>query len=419
MCKPLLILLIGTLVAGCRRDSQRPSPTGEGSSTSQHGLSEDIGSSGAIVLKDENEPGDIAHYTCSMHPSVKSKDPGTCPICSMDLTPVTRTEIESGRIVVDAKRRQLIGVKTGTVLRIHMVRTISAVGRITYDETRLTDVTLKFKGWIGQIEADYTGKKVEQDAPLFTVYSPALLTAQEEYLDALRKFTSNPQRGKTLVDAARKRLILWDVQNHQVDALAREKRASDFLPYLSPASGTIIVKNIFRGSAVEPGQLLYRLADLSVVWVEAQVYESDLSLVKVGQTATIELSYLPATSITGNVTFVYPYLDPKTRTGRIRLDVSNPEGLLKPDMYVNVRFHVDLGSRLVVPEEAVLYAGDTRLVFLDHGEGSLEPRRIKTGLKNRNYIEVLEGLEEGDNIVTSGNFLIAAESKLKLGIEKW
>ena len=368
---------------------------------------------------DPGAPSDVAYYTCSMHPSVRSDTPGTCPICAMDLTPVSREEIETGTILVDARRRQLIGVKTGVARRQTLVQTIQTVGQVRYDETRLADVSLKFRGWIGEIFADYTGKFVEAGTPLFTIYSPELLSAQDEYLESLHQSRHNPERGSALLEAARSRLLLWDLKQPQLEALTERNRPAEYVPILSPLSGTIIVKNAVKGSAVSPGQLLYRIADLSAVWIEAQIYEYEVPLAKVGQTAEISLSYLPDRRFRAKVSYIYPYLDAGSRTARIRIEAPNPHGALKPEMYANVEIQVPLGERLVVPEESVLYAGETRLVFLDRGDGRVEPRKITTGLRNRDLVEVLDGLEEGDVVVTSANFLIAAESKIKAGVGKW
>ncbi len=367
----------------------------------------------------EGAEGGVAYYTCSMHPSVKSAEPGTCPICRMDLTPVTREELRVGAIVVEEGRRQLIGVKTASARREELTAVIRAVGRVAYDETRLADVTLKFGGWIGAVEADYTGKRVEAGSTLFTIYSPELLAAQEEYLRALGEARENAARGSRLVEASRRRLRLWDIGEDVLEEIARAGRAWEYVPIRAPVGGVVIEKNIVQGSAVEPGRLLYRLADLSVVWVEADVYEFEVPLVKPGLGAQITLSYLPDRRFAGEVAYIYPYLDPTTRTGRVRLITPNPDGALKPAMYANVELARPLGERLVVPESAVVYAGQTRLVFVDLGGGRLKPRPIRVGVRTADRVEALEGLEEGEVVVTSANFLIAAESKLKAAVEAW
>ncbi len=362
---------------------------------------------------------DVAYYTCSMHPSVRSTTPGTCPICSMDLVPVTRNELVTGTIRVDAKQRQLIGVKTTVVERKAASLTVRAVGRVAYDETRLTDVTLKFQGWVGEVFADTTGAPVKKGEALFTVYAPELLSAQEEFLESTRRSKSARRPSNRLSESARRRLLLWDVSEAQVSNLTRTGKPSTYVPIHSPVSGIVIQKNVVDGSAVAPGERLYRIADLSHVWVEAELYEADLPLVKVGDTATVTLSYLPGESFSSTIDYVYPYLDAPTRTGRIRLIVPNEHGELKPDMYADVELSVPLGEQVLVPEDAVLRAGKTTLVFIDLGEGQLKPRTVELGRRTPEGYVVRSGLEPGDVVVTSGNFLIAAESKLKSGVDKW
>jgi len=361
-------------------------------------------------------PGDISHYTCSMHPSVKSATPGTCPICAMDLVPVTKKEVQSGSIRMDARRRQLIGVTTEIADKKPMNQIIRAAGRVTYDETRLTDITLKFDGWIGNLHADYLGVHVNKGQPLFEVYSPELLSAQQEYLETWRR---RKNKNDTLLKAARQRLLLWDLQPSQIRQLEQRGRAVEYVPIRSPMTGTVIEKAIVPGSAIKTGQKLLRIADLSRVWVEGQVYEYEIPLVKVGMAVDVVLPDLSHRRITGKVAFVHPYLEGETRTAKVRVELDNTQGELRPDMYAHLHLNVDLGQRLVVPESAVLYAGDSRVVFVDLGDGALQPRKVKTGLRNASLIEVLDGIEPGDKVVTSGNFLIAAESKLKAGIDQW
>lgn len=368
--------------------------------------------------------GDVAYYTCSMHPSVRAQQPGTCPICSMDLVPVTREEVETGVIRVDAERRQAIGVRTAPVRILPVTTTIRAVGIVAYDETRLSEVSLKYEGWIGRLFVDETGQAVRRGEPLFTLYSPDLLTAQQELLIATRaqgaaRETEAPDRADYLLKAARRRLSLWDLSEGQIDEIVRTGEPLQYVPILSPTSGYVVEKNVVEGASVKPGQTLYRIAGLDSVWIEAEVYESELPLVRVGQPAEVTFSYLPGQRLEGRVDYVYPYLEGSTRTGTVRVALANPDLALKPDMYANVVLRSDRGERLVVPEEAVIYAGPRRLVFLDLGEGRLQPREIEVGIASPDGYEVLSGLEPGDVVVTSGNFLIAAESRLKSATEQW
>jgi Cu(I)/Ag(I) efflux system membrane fusion protein len=359
-----------------------------------------------------------------MHPSVRADQPGKCPICSMDLTPVTRQEVESGVILVDAQRRQTIGVRTAPVVVEPIETTIRAVGAVTADETRLSAVTLKNRGWIGELHVDQTGQEVRRGQPLFTLYSPELLAAQEELLTVLAsqrraRETSAPERSDYLVEAAKRRLRLWDLTDHQIERIAASGEPIEYLPVPSPVSGYVVEKNVVAGAAVEPGQTLFRVAGLDRVWVEAQVYESELPLVEVGQRAEVTLPYLPGERFAGEVTFVSPVLSPGTRTGTVRVELPNPKLALKPEMYANVVLRVEGAERLVVPTEAVIYAGPRRLVFVDLGEGRLQPREVEIGRQVGDRYEVLSGLAPGEVVVVSGNFLIAAESRLKSATEQW
>jgi len=376
-------------------------------------ISDTASDSGSNVTETD---GDISHYTCSMHPSVKSAVPGTCPICSMDLVPITQKELQSGSITVDARRRQLIGVTTGFVQEKYLTQTIRAAGRVTYDETHLMDVTLKFNGWIGKLQADFVGAPVVKGQPLFSVYSPELLSAQQEYLETLRR---RKNRNDSLLKAARQRLKLWDMTASQIRQLEKRGTPLQYVPIMSPSNGIVIEKMIVEGSAVKAGQRLLRIADLSTVWVEGEIYEYEIPLVNVGMNAKVMLPEQSGKTLYGKITYINPYLEGDTRTAKVRVELDNSDGSLKPNMYAHVHLDIDLGKRLVVPESAVLYAGESRVVFIDLGNGQLQPRKIKTGLRNADDIEVLDGLSPGDKVVTSGNFLIAAETKLKTGISQW
>ncbi|MES1944512.1 RND family efflux transporter MFP subunit [Salinisphaera sp. PC39] len=321
-------------------------------------------------------------------------------------------------INLDNRRRQLIGLETTEVERQRLVREIRAVGEIVYDETRVSDVTLKYDGWVGDLQVDYVGAQVERGQVLFGIYSPELFSAQQEYLET-RQRLSRRGPGDSLLKAARQRLMLWDIAPAQVRAIERRGEPIKYLPIQAPATGTVVEKNVVEGSAVNKGQTLMRIADLSTVWVDAEVYDSELPLVHAGMTAEVTLPYLPDARYQAKVDYVYPYLQGQTRTGQLRLSLPNPDGRLKPDMYAQVRLQADLGERLAVPESAVLFSGDARVVFVDLGDGRLQPRRIETGQRTEDYIEVASGLEAGETVVTSGNFLIDAETRLKTGIKQW
>jgi len=354
--------------------------------------------------------GDIAHYTCPMHPSVKQHGPGQCPLCGMDLTPVSRAELESGVILVDDARRLRIGVKTAAVEAAPMDLSLRALGRVTFDEKALVDVTLKLDGYIQELRVNATGEPVKKGDVLFTLYSPELYAAQQEYLLARQ---SQSAANASLAGAARKRLELWGLSPAQIERVAQRGQPVENMPFLAPASGYVLEKNVVEGAAVKAGERLFRIAPLAKVWVEADVYEQDLARVTPGLPVEVTLPYLPGKTYAGRVGYVYPSLKGATRTGRIRIELPNPGLELKPDMYADVRFVLHGGPRLQVPDSAVIYTGPRRLVFVDLGEGRLRPQEVKLGQKGKDTYEVLEGLSPGDVVVTSGNFLIAAESRLR------
>jgi membrane fusion protein, copper/silver efflux system len=361
-------------------------------------------------------PGEISHYTCSMHPSVRQPGPGQCPICGMTLTPVTYEELASGVIRIDDARRRRIGLETAPVVRAPLGRSIRALGRVTYDETTLVDVTLKLGGYIEKLHVETTGQPVRLGQVLFTLYSPELYAAQQEFLLAHRSVS---QAGQGLARAARKRLALWGLSPAQIDRIEASGEALENVPFVAPASGYVIEKDVVQGAAVEAGQRLFRIAPLSKVWVQADVYEQDLPHVKVGQKAEITFPYLPGKKYENRIAYIYPALEGMTRTARVRIELPNQELALKPDMYAEVRLHIDAGERLQVPESAVIYTGPRRLVFVDLGDGRLEPRAVTLGLHADGAYEVLDGLSEGDRVVTGGNFLIAAESRIRSAADYW
>ncbi len=333
---------------------------------------------------------------------------GSAPQASDDATAIT----------IDNRHRQMIGVETDEVKHRDLTKAIRAVGRVAFDERLLSQVTLKFDGFIGDLMADYVGAPVEKDQVLFTVYSPELLSAQQEYLESLKR-SSNRTGRDVMLRASRERLVLWDMSPLEITALEHRGETKSYIPFYAPRTGVVIERNIADGSAAPMGMTLLTIADLSRIWIEAEVFESDLELVQTGMTATVTLPYLPGRAYTATVEYVYPYLEKDSRTGRIRLSLDNQNGELKPDMYAEVILQTVLEHRLSVPEEAIIVAGDSRVVFVDLGGGRLKPVHIKAGRRAPGFVEVLEGLSAGDIVVTSGNFLIAAETRLKTGIKQW
>jgi len=368
--------------------------------------------------------GDISHWTCRMHPSVRQSGPGKCPICGMDLVPVRRNAQGFGEILLGEGSRELGGITTGVVEVRSVGSEIRAVGRVTFDETRFEDVTVKYAGYIGRLYAEETGRPVRKGQTLFTLYSPELYAAQQEYLAALEsqraaQTTAAPDRADYMARAARQKLHLWDLSEAQIREIERTGKPVEQIAVPSPASGYVVEKDVVEGAAVQPGMRLFRLAGLDRVWVEAEIYESELPKVRTGQPAVVTLAYLPGEELHGRVSLVYPQVDPESRTGRVRISIPNRIGpggpMLKPDMYADVVLQAQTRNALLVPEQAVLYTGPRRIVFVDLGGGRFEPRDVRLGAKNEGSFEVLAGLQEGDVVVTSGNFLLDAEARLQPG----
>jgi Cu(I)/Ag(I) efflux system membrane fusion protein len=334
----------------------------------------------------------------------------------MDLVPVTKAETQAGAVVVDDERRKQIGLRTAKVVRAPMALEVRAVGRLTYDETRLKDVTLKWRGFITKLYVASTGQPVAKGQPLFAIYSPELYAAEREFLLALGargREGGAVAAAEGLTEAARKKLLLWDLTPAQIDEIARKGAPLEQIDVRSPASGFVLEKNVVEGAAVEAGMRLYRIAALDRVWLEADVFEADLPHVHKGDRARITLPYLPGRELEGRVTYVYPFLNPSTRTGRVRVELPNKGLELKPDMYANVAIDVALGDRLQLPAAAVIYTGPRRVVFVDRGDDRLEPVDVKLGARAGDAFEVLGGVKDGDRVVTSGNFLVASESRLR------
>jgi Cu(I)/Ag(I) efflux system membrane fusion protein len=358
---------------------------------------------------------DIDHYTCSMHPSVNQPRPGKCPICGMTLVPVMKKQHAEGVLTIDEGRRQLIGVRTAEVIQGEMKRSFRAVGKVTYDESAFTDVNLKVAGWITKLLVNQTGQRVSRGQTLFTLYSPELYTAQQDFLLAARTGRNASQLGQ----AARKRLSLLGLSDAQIEAIASGEAPIDTIPITSPASGFVIEKDVVEGAAVQAGMRLFRIAAMDKVWVEADVYEEDLAHVRVGQRATVTLDYLPGRTYDAKVAYAYPYMESGARTGRIRIELPNKHSELRPGMYARVELASELGPRIQVPASAVVYTGPRRLVFVDLGEGRFKPQEIRVGGEADGMFEVLEGLTAGDKVVTSGVFLIAAEARISTATKYW
>ena len=371
-------------------------------------------------------------YTCGMHPQVVQNKPGNCPICGMKLTPVRKqappaastnhlAEADSATLTVDPVTTQNMNLRLGIVTRGPARRIVRTVGVIDFDETALSEVSTKFRGWIEKLYVDSTGKQMHRGEPLFEIYSPELYLAQTEYL--LTRGSTNDQEGaaaKLRQAAALTKLRYWDISDDQIAELERTGQAHKTLRVNAPRDGIVVEKNVVEGQMVDAGMKLYRLADLATVWIQAQVYEQDLPFIRLGQEAVVSLASLPDPKFRGRVTYLYPIVDEKTRTARVRMEFHNPGYFLKPGMYATVELSAELSpSALLVPETAVLRSGEKNTVFVALDEGHFEPRTVTLGPRAEGgSYEVLNGLSEGERVVTSGQFMLDSESQLREAIQK-
>ncbi len=330
-------------------------------------------------------------------------------------------EVTPGTVQITPERQQLIGVKFGIVEMRPLEKVIRTVGRVDYDERKVVTVSPKIGGWIEDLYVDFTGRFVKKGEPLLTIYSPELVSTQEEYLIALRArkdlikspFPEVAESGNSLAESAKRRLKLWDISDDQIKAIEESGQAQKTLTLYSPFTGFVLEKMAYKGMNVMPGMALFKIADLSVVWLYADIYEYELPFIRVGQQAAIQLSYLQGETFTGKAIYIYPSLDPNTRTAKVRFEFPNPHGKLKPEMYANVEIKVHLGRRLVVPEGAIIDTGLRQMAIVDKGNGYFEPREVMVGAKVDDYYEIIKGLKAGERVVTSANFLIDSESKFK------
>ena len=409
-------------------------------------------------------PSEKTLYTCNMHPQIVQDHPGDCPICGMKLVPMRKDttatvqdresskggerkikyyrstmllgeisqtprkdsmgmdmvpvyEGESGSqiINVDSVTVQKMGVRTAVVTKGPLRKTIRTVGAIDYNETALADVTTKFKGWIENLYVDSTGKQVHKGEPLFDIYSPELYSAQNEYVLAM-----NRSGADGLKSSARQKLKLFDISEDQIAELEKTRQPQRAVRVNAPIDGVVVEKMAVKGQMVDAGMKLYRLADLGIVWVQSQIYEQDLGLLKLGQEAEVSLSYLPDRKFRGRITYIYPTVDEKTRTAKVRMEFHNPGFFLKPGMFATVEIHAELEPEaLLVPDTAVLRSGDRNTVFVALENGKFEPRTVTIGAAGENdTYQVLSGLNEGERVVTSGQFMLDSESQLREAIQK-
>jgi Cu(I)/Ag(I) efflux system membrane fusion protein/cobalt-zinc-cadmium efflux system membrane fusion protein len=365
----------------------------------------------------------ILYWYAPMNPNYHSDHPGKSPM-GMDLLPKYADDagvgMAPGTVKISPQTQQMIGVRTATVERSSLTRTIRTTGHLVPDETKLAHVHVKVKGWIDKVYVDFVGQLVKKGQPLFTVYSPDLVATEQEYLIARKGedyLASAPYRqisegASSLLDATRDRLKLWDISDDQIARLEKTGKIERTMTFYSPVSGFVLDRQAYPQTAVGPDKELYLVADLSDIWVNADVYEYEIPYVHLGQKAAMQLSYYPGKTYAGKVTYIYPTVDPQTRTVKVRLEFPNPNFDLKPQMFADVELNVDYGTNVLVPAEAVLDSGSRQTVFLATGNGYFEPRDIKVGPRVDDKVVVLSGLQPGETIVTSGNFLIDSESRL-------
>jgi RND family efflux transporter MFP subunit len=326
----------------------------------------------------------------------------------------------NGTIRLRAADVGTFGITFGTVDVRPLDKTIRAVGLVEFDETRMAYVAPKFGGWVERLHVDFTGQPVRRGQALLDVYSPELVTAQEELLLAARmaetvgdsQVEDVAAGSRDLLESARRRLRYWDISDAQIERLLETGEVRKTLTLYAPVSGIVMEKDVFEGQAYQPGKNLYMIADLSEVWVSAEVFEADAALVSDGMPAEITVAALPGRTLSGRVEYVYPTLEDRTRSMRARIALANPGGRLKPGMYATVRFTAELGERLTVPASAVLYSGERAIVFADLGGGELMPHEVELGVRGGDFVQVVSGLEPGQRVVTSAQFLLDSESNL-------
>ncbi len=408
-------------------------------------------------------------YTCPMHPTIVQNHPGDCPICGMQLVPmqegggakgervvafyrspmdpkqtspvprkdemgmeyvpVYQDDLKAGPPVdglatvnIDPARQQLIGLRTTEVKRGLVGGSWRTVGRVQVDPTGVRRINSKVSGYVERVFVDFVGKPVRKGQPLFSVYSPELVSAQNEYLLALqtrRSLAASGQLsadGDALVASARRKLQLWDVPESEIERLEKGGEVSKSLSFVSPISGVVTAKNVVEGSKIAAGDTPYEITDLGMVWVMADAYETDLAHVKLGMPATLTLQAYPNRVFKGRVAFVDPLLDPKTRTAKVHVHFPNPTGELKPEMYGEVVLRGAEREGLTIPLDAVIHTGTKNVVFIDLGEGKFQPREVQLGDASGDQVEVQQGLEEGQKVVTRANFLVDSESRLRASL---
>jgi membrane fusion protein, copper/silver efflux system len=372
-------------------------------------------------------------YQCPMHPTIIRDHPGDCPICGMKLVKMANGTAPApsdadpvdglATVKIDPDRQQLIGLRIVEAASGPIGGAWRTTGRVAVDETRVHHLNVKFGGFVEHVHADFVGRPVRRGEPLFTIYSPELLAAQEEFVLALRTREALAGakglvgNGDDLVSAARRKLELWDVPRADIERMEQTRQAERTLTIRSPADGVVVKKDVVPGMKVTAGDMPYEIVDLSAVWVLADVYETELSHVKVGAPATLTLKAMPGKEYQGRVAFIDPFLDAKTRTAKVRIAFANPGGDIKPEMFGEVVLKSAPRRALRIPSDAVIDSGTQHVVFVALGDGKFQPREVRIGADDGLEAEVLEGLVAGEKVVTRANFLVDSESRLKASLQ--
>ena len=395
------------------------------------------------------ESAQVQLWTCGMHPNVITEEPGQCPICGMNLTPVKNAaEAETqavtehamdeqsapaapspgASIVIDPATIQNIGVQTAAVQERPLTRSIRTVGHLDYNEEMFSRVNVKYPGWIEKLYVNETGQPVAEGDPMLDIYSPELVAAQEEYLLAFQNvknlenstFETITKGAKSLLEASRRRLLYWDVTEAQIQELEERGAIARTLTIYAPSKGIVVERMAELGMRVTPGMDMYRMADLSSIWAFAHVYDGDAPWLSPGLTAEMDLPYNPGKVYRGTIDYIYPYLDRASRDIKIRLVFPNRDLELKPQMYANIRLSARSDrSVLVIPGSAVIHSGERNVVFVALDGGKFEPREVTLGMEGRRgYVEAMSGVSAGERVVTSAQFLIDSESRLQEAIQK-
>lgn len=391
----LPIIILSLIVSGCSKSEE----SGKGEHT---------------LVKEK------AYWTCTMHPQVHSDRPGVCPICGMDLIKKVEDEKEApandkdmaNMVTLSNKKQVLANVSTIIVKKENLQEQVTAYSYLDFVENNRKTISARFNGRIEKLFVDKTGDYIKKGQPLFEIYSPDLVQAQNEYLIAL----NNSSNSSSLLKAAKKKLEIFGLVPEQIQTLERTREINITLTYFSPVSGTVIEKKVQEGVYVNEGTAIYDVAELSTLWNIAEVYENNLSNIKIGSSVKLHLRAYPGEEFSGRVTFIYPVINSQTRTVKVRNEFSNYGGKLKPQMYGETVFSNAGGQGLLVPEDAVIIAGKRAVVWTKTGDGMFEARSVLIGNRFGNKYQIVSGLNEGDEIAATGGFLIDSESQLKTGM---